>query len=139
MISLYGACILPEDNNLALVLLYELMHLQLPRYVFCRRSHILDESFEEFCSIPHRAFRSDELRRLLQNGNCTFSRCYKAFVEAHIPAKLFLTSALRNAIIQVMYMYLCINFRILGNDAPCCEGLLRTPKLQRRKNEISSR
>ncbi|XP_028966493.1 GTPase-activating protein and VPS9 domain-containing protein 1 [Galendromus occidentalis] len=76
MISLYGACILPEDNNLALVLLYELMHLQLPR--------------------------SNELRRLLQNGNCTFSRCYKAFVEAHIPAKLFLTSALRNAIIQVL-------------------------------------
>lgn len=42
------------------------------------------------------------MRRLLQNGSCTFSRCYKAFVEAHLPAKLFLTSALRNAIIQVL-------------------------------------
>ncbi|XP_022686826.1 GTPase-activating protein and VPS9 domain-containing protein 1-like isoform X1 [Varroa jacobsoni] len=76
MISLYGACLLSEDNNYALVLLYELMHLQLPR--------------------------TDQLRRLLQNGSCTFSRCYKAFVEAHLPAKLFLTSALRNAIIQVL-------------------------------------
>ncbi|KAK8769433.1 hypothetical protein V5799_014103 [Amblyomma americanum] len=44
----------------------------------------------------------DNVRRLLQHGSCAFSRVYKAFTEGLPGAQLFLTSALRSALIQVL-------------------------------------
>ncbi|XP_029846298.2 receptor-mediated endocytosis protein 6 homolog [Ixodes scapularis] len=72
----YGCGTLPEDQSLVLGLLRELMVLQL-----------------EGC---------DNVRRLLQHGSCAFSRVYKAFTEGLPGAQLFLTSALRSALIQVL-------------------------------------
>uniref|UniRef100_A0A1E1XSS3 Ras-GAP domain-containing protein n=1 Tax=Amblyomma sculptum TaxID=1581419 RepID=A0A1E1XSS3_AMBSC len=72
----YGCGTLSEDQTLMLQLLRELMVLQL-----------------EGC---------DNVRRLLQHGSCAFSRVYKAFTEGLPGAQLFLTSALRSALIQVL-------------------------------------
>ncbi|XP_075550037.1 GTPase activating protein and VPS9 domains 1 isoform X2 [Dermacentor variabilis] len=72
----YGCGTLSEDQTLMLQLLRELMVLQL-----------------EGC---------DNVRRLLQHGSCAFSRVYKAFTEGLSGAQLFLTSALRTALIQVL-------------------------------------
>ncbi|KAL1423661.1 hypothetical protein MTO96_021034 [Rhipicephalus appendiculatus] len=72
----YGCGTLSEDQTLMLELLRELMVLQL-----------------EGC---------DNVRRLLQHGSCAFSRFYKAFTEGLPGAQLFLTSALRTALIQVL-------------------------------------
>lgn len=71
----YGCGTLAEDQALMLQLLRQLMVLQL-----------------EGC---------DNVRRLLQHGSCAFSRVYKAFTEGLPGAQLFLTSALRSALIQV--------------------------------------
>lgn len=72
----YGCGTLAEDQALMLQLLRQLMVLQL-----------------EGC---------DNVRRLLQHGSCAFSRVYKAFTEGLPGAQLFLTSALRSALIQVL-------------------------------------
>lgn len=72
----YGCGTLAEDQALMLQLLRQLMVLQL-----------------EGC---------DNVRRLLQHGSCAFSRVYKAFTEGLPGAQLFLTAALRSALIQVL-------------------------------------
>lgn len=72
----YGCGTLAEDQALMLQLLRQLMVLQL-----------------EGC---------DNVRRLLQHGSCAFSRVYKAFTEGLPGAQLFLTAALRSALIQVV-------------------------------------
>uniref|UniRef100_A0A2R5LJJ4 Receptor-mediated endocytosis protein 6 homolog n=1 Tax=Ornithodoros turicata TaxID=34597 RepID=A0A2R5LJJ4_9ACAR len=74
--SVYGCGSLPADEALLLHLLQELMPLQL-----------------EGC---------DNVRRMLQHGSCAFSRVYKAFTEGMPGANLFLTSALRAPLIQVL-------------------------------------
>lgn len=72
----YGSCILPEDEKILLRLLLHLMKLQL--------SH------------------SSNPRKLLRQGNCAFSRLYKAFSEELFSAKLFLTSALHDPILKLL-------------------------------------
>ncbi|XP_011863145.1 PREDICTED: GTPase-activating protein and VPS9 domain-containing protein 1 isoform X3 [Vollenhovia emeryi] len=74
--GLYGSCILPEDKSLVLQLLRHLMLLQI---------------------IP-----SDNPRRLLRHGTCAFSRFYAIFHESLFSAKLFLTAALHNPIVQLL-------------------------------------
>ncbi|KAG5308772.1 GAPD1 protein, partial [Acromyrmex insinuator] len=74
--GLYGSCILPEDKSLVLQLLRHLMLLQI---------------------IP-----SDNPRRLLRHGTCAFSRFYSIFHESLFSAKLFLTAALHNPIVQLL-------------------------------------
>ncbi|KAM0728580.1 GTPase-activating protein and VPS9 domain-containing protein 1 [Formica fusca] len=74
--GLYGSCILPEDKSLVLRLLRHLMLLQI---------------------IP-----SDNPRRLLRHGTCAFSRFYSIFHESLFSAKLFLTAALHNPIVQLL-------------------------------------
>ncbi|XP_020296298.1 GTPase-activating protein and VPS9 domain-containing protein 1 isoform X2 [Pseudomyrmex gracilis] len=74
--GLYGSCILPEDKSLVLQLLRHLMLLQI---------------------IP-----SDNPRRLLRHGTCAFSRLYAIFHESLFSAKLFLTAALHNPIVQLL-------------------------------------
>jgi len=74
--GLYGSCILPEDKSLVLRLLRYLMVLQI---------------------IP-----SDNPRRLLRHGTCAFTRFYSIFHESLFSAKLFLTAALHNPIVQLL-------------------------------------
>ena len=74
--GLYGSCLLAEDEKMLLRLLLHLMKLQL--------SH------------------STNPRKLLRQGNCAFSRLYKAFSEELFSAKLFLTSALHDPILKLL-------------------------------------
>lgn len=74
--TLYGDCLLPEDQQLVLLLLKELLNHQI-------------------------AF-SDDPRRLLRQGSSTFYRIYKIFIENLRSAKLFLISALRESILSVL-------------------------------------
>ncbi|KAF8788397.1 GTPase-activating protein and VPS9 like protein [Argiope bruennichi] len=76
MAAIYGNCILPEDEVHALVLLKELMSLQLAM--------------------------SDNPRRLLRHGSCAFSRFYKIFSECLFSAKIFLTAALHEPIMNLL-------------------------------------
>ena len=72
----YGSCILAEDEKILLRLLLHLMKLQLSG--------------------------SNNPRKLLRQGNCAFSRLYKAFSEELFSAKLFLTSALHDPILKLL-------------------------------------
>ena len=74
--GLYAGCVLPEDEALVLRALYKLMETQLT-------------------SAPNP-------RKLLRQGNCAFTRMYKAFNEELFSAKLFLTSALYEPILAVL-------------------------------------
>ncbi|XP_034936042.1 receptor-mediated endocytosis protein 6 homolog [Chelonus insularis] len=74
--GLYGSCLLPEDKLFVLKLLRHLMFLQI---------------------VP-----SDNPRRLLRHGTCAFSRFYSVFHESLFSAKLFLTAALHEPIIQLL-------------------------------------
>ena len=74
--GLYGSCLLAEDERLLLRLLHHLMKLQLST--------------------------SPNPRKLLRQGNCAFSRLYKAFSEELFSAKLFLTSALHDPILKLL-------------------------------------
>jgi hypothetical protein len=74
--GLYGSCLLAEDERLLLRLLHHLMKLQLST--------------------------SPNPRKLLRQGNCVFSRLYKAFSEELFSAKLFLTSALHDPILKLL-------------------------------------
>ncbi|XP_054272396.1 receptor-mediated endocytosis protein 6 homolog [Macrosteles quadrilineatus] len=74
--GLFGSCLLPEDKVIVLRLLKNLTELQL---------------------VP-----SDDPRRLLRHGSCTFARLYSAFHEGLFSAKLFLTAALHSPIMQLL-------------------------------------
>ena len=74
--GLYGSCILADDEKMLLRLLLHLMKLQLSQ--------------------------SSNPRKLLRQGNCAFIRLYKAFSEELFSAKLFLTSALHDPILQLL-------------------------------------
>ena len=74
--GVYGSCLLAEDERLLLRLLHQLMKLQLSS--------------------------SPNPRKLLRQGNCAFSRLYKAFSEELFSAKLFLTSALHDPILRLL-------------------------------------
>ncbi|XP_047101988.1 GTPase-activating protein and VPS9 domain-containing protein 1 isoform X3 [Schistocerca piceifrons] len=84
--GLLGSCILPEDTHLALTLLRHLTELQL---------------------VP-----SDNPRRLLRQKSSSFARLYGEFHEGLFSAKLFLTAALHQPIMQLLMedgMYLDID------------------------------
>ncbi|XP_012231698.1 GTPase-activating protein and VPS9 domain-containing protein 1 isoform X2 [Linepithema humile] len=101
--GLYGSCILPEDKSLVLQLLRHLMLLQI---------------------IP-----SDNPRRLLSHG--TFSRFYSIFHESLFSAKLFLTAALHNPIVQLLMedeMYLDIDPDKMPIRYPAAERLKKFGK-----------
>uniref|UniRef100_T1IJR9 Receptor-mediated endocytosis protein 6 homolog n=1 Tax=Strigamia maritima TaxID=126957 RepID=T1IJR9_STRMM len=74
--SVYGNCILQEDEKYVLNLLRHLMELQLAA--------------------------SENPRRLLRHGSCAFSRVYKTFNEGLFSAKLFLTAALHDPIVNLL-------------------------------------
>ena len=74
--GIYGSCLLAEDERLLLRLLHQLMKLQLSS--------------------------SPNPRKLLRQGNCAFSRLYKAFSEELFSAKLFLTTALHDPILRLL-------------------------------------
>lgn len=76
MSAIYGNCILPEDEVFVLKLLRELLLLQLAT--------------------------SDNPRRLLCHGSCSFSQVYKPFSEGLFSAKLFLTASLHDAIMHLL-------------------------------------
>uniref|UniRef100_A0A1B6MG55 Ras-GAP domain-containing protein n=2 Tax=Graphocephala atropunctata TaxID=36148 RepID=A0A1B6MG55_9HEMI len=74
--GLFGSCLLPEDKVIVLRLLKNLTELQL---------------------VP-----SDDPRRLLRQGTCTFARLYAGFHEGLFSAKLFLTATLHDPIMQLL-------------------------------------
>lgn len=76
MSTLYGDCLLPEDQRLVLTLLKDLLTRQIAS-----------------CDNP---------RRLLRQGSCAFYRVYKSYIENIRPAKLFLINALREPIMSVL-------------------------------------
>ena len=76
MCSLYGNCVLRQDEEYALQLLRHLMETQLTG--------------------------ADDPCRLLRRESCAFSRIYKAFSEGLFQAKLFLTAALHDPIIKLL-------------------------------------
>ena len=71
---MFYSCVMPDDERLALKLLHHLMRAQL-------------------AAAPNP-------RKLLKQSSCAFSRLYKAFNEEIFSAKLFLTSALHEAILR---------------------------------------
>ncbi|UYV63347.1 GAPVD1 [Cordylochernes scorpioides] len=76
MASIYGNCLLPEDEGHVLTLLKELMVLQLTT--------------------------TANPLRLLRHGSCAFSRVYKALNEGLFAAKLYLTAALHDPIMRLL-------------------------------------
>ncbi|KAB7498638.1 GTPase-activating protein and VPS9 domain-containing protein 1 [Armadillidium nasatum] len=76
MASVYGNYILPEDELCLLYLLSNLIELQLAS--------------------------SQNPRRLLLNGSCAFSQVYKTYIETLPQAKVFLTAALHEPIMQLL-------------------------------------
>ena len=74
--SLFGDGLVPEDRDLLLHLIKELIAVQVAP--------------------------SDQPRRLLRHGTCSFSRVVKMFQESLSSAKLFLISSLRDAVISVL-------------------------------------
>jgi hypothetical protein len=75
--GIYGSCLMPDDEQLVLQLLHELMKLQLTT-------------------------AAANPRKLLRQGNCSFSRLYKSFTEELFSARLFLTSALYEPILALL-------------------------------------
>uniref|UniRef100_A0A915IS73 Ras-GAP domain-containing protein n=1 Tax=Romanomermis culicivorax TaxID=13658 RepID=A0A915IS73_ROMCU len=76
--GLYGCCIFGSDEKLVADTLLNLMRLQL--------------------------VTNQDPRRLLRRGNCSFSRLYKLFNENMFAAKVFLTCALHEPIMDVLSM-----------------------------------
>ncbi|XP_022162230.1 GTPase-activating protein and VPS9 domain-containing protein 1 [Myzus persicae] len=74
--GVFGSCLMAEDNVLILKLLRHLAVLQL---------------------IP-----ADNPRRVLSHGSCAFSRLYSAFHGSLFSAKLFLTAAFHDPIMQLL-------------------------------------
>ncbi|XP_037082533.1 GTPase-activating protein and VPS9 domain-containing protein 1-like [Pollicipes pollicipes] len=74
--GVYGNCILQEDQLSVLQVLRQLMVTQ----VVC----------------------AEAPQRLLRRGSCVFSRVYKAFCEGLFAAKLFLTAALHQPVMQLL-------------------------------------
>ena len=74
--SLYGSCIMPEDEVFILQLLQSLINQQLA---------------------PH-----DNPRRLLRRGSCAFSTIFKLLNENLFSTKIFLTAALHRPIMQLL-------------------------------------
>ncbi|XP_076061882.1 GTPase activating protein and VPS9 domains 1 isoform X2 [Oratosquilla oratoria] len=74
--SLYGACILPSDETHVLFLLKHLIQLQLAP--------------------------SETPRRLLRHGSCAFSQVFRAYLDSLPLAKVFLTAALHQPMMQLL-------------------------------------
>ncbi|KAG7281312.1 hypothetical protein CRUP_030995 [Coryphaenoides rupestris] len=74
--SLYGNCIMQEDESYLLQVLRYLVEFELKE--------------------------SDNPRRLLRRGNCAFSVLFKLFSEGLYSAKLFLTATLHEPIMQLL-------------------------------------
>ncbi|KAK4303813.1 hypothetical protein Pmani_024199 [Petrolisthes manimaculis] len=74
--SIYANCLLPDDETYVLNLLKHLMELQLAT--------------------------SETPRRLLRHGSCAFSQIYRAYVDSLPQAKVFLTAALHQPIMQLL-------------------------------------
>ncbi|XP_045595997.1 GTPase-activating protein and VPS9 domain-containing protein 1 isoform X2 [Procambarus clarkii] len=74
--SIYANCVLPDDETYVLNLLKHLMELQLAT--------------------------SETPRRLLRHGSCAFSQIYRAYVDTLPQAKVFLTAALHQPIVQLL-------------------------------------
>ncbi|XP_075842064.1 GTPase-activating protein and VPS9 domain-containing protein 1 isoform X7 [Microtus pennsylvanicus] len=74
--SLYGNCIMQEDENYLLQVLRYLIEFELKE--------------------------SDNPRRLLRRGTCAFSILFKLFSEGLFSAKLFLTATLHEPIMQLL-------------------------------------
>ncbi|XP_072841043.2 GTPase-activating protein and VPS9 domain-containing protein 1 isoform X8 [Pogona vitticeps] len=74
--SIYGNCIMPEDESYLLQVLRYLIEFELKE--------------------------SDNPRRLLRRGTCAFSILFKLFSEGLFPAKLFLTATLHEPIMQLL-------------------------------------
>ncbi|KAM6431368.1 GTPase-activating protein and VPS9 domain-containing protein 1 isoform 8-T8 [Liasis olivaceus] len=74
--SIYGNCIMPEDENFLLQVLRYLIEFELKE--------------------------SDNPRRLLRRGTCAFSILFKLFSEGLFSAKLFLTATLHEPIMQLL-------------------------------------
>lgn len=74
--GLFGSCLLPEDKLLVLRLLRHLTQIQL---------------------VP-----SENPRRMLRHGSCALARLYAVFHEGLFSAKIFLTAALHDPIMQLL-------------------------------------
>ncbi|KAL8174319.1 UNVERIFIED_CONTAM: GTPase-activating protein and VPS9 domain-containing protein 1 [Gekko kuhli] len=74
--SIYGNCIMPEDESYLLQVLRYLIEFELKE--------------------------SDNPRRLLRRGTCAFSILFKLFSEGLFSAKLFLTATLHEPIMQLL-------------------------------------
>ncbi|XP_063172442.1 GTPase-activating protein and VPS9 domain-containing protein 1 isoform X4 [Candoia aspera] len=74
--SIYGNCIMPEDENFLLQVLRYLIEFELKE--------------------------SENPRRLLRRGTCAFSILFKLFSEGLFSAKLFLTATLHEPIMQLL-------------------------------------
>ncbi|XP_061459725.1 GTPase-activating protein and VPS9 domain-containing protein 1 isoform X6 [Rhineura floridana] len=74
--SIYGNCIMPEDESYLLQVLRYLVEFELKE--------------------------SDNPRRLLRRGTCAFSILFKLFSEGLFSAKLFLTATLHEPIMQLL-------------------------------------
>ena len=74
--SLYGNCVMLEDEYLALQLLYTLAEIQLTP--------------------------GDNPRRLIRKGSCAFSRLFKNFFDSLFSSKLFLTAALHDPVMKLL-------------------------------------
>uniref|UniRef100_A0ACB8F0B8 GTPase-activating protein and VPS9 domain-containing protein 1 n=1 Tax=Sphaerodactylus townsendi TaxID=933632 RepID=A0ACB8F0B8_9SAUR len=74
--SIYGNCIMPEDESYLLQVLRYLIEFELKE--------------------------SDNPRRLLRRGTCAFSILFKLFSEGVFSAKLFLTATLHEPIMQLL-------------------------------------
>ncbi|XP_036371202.1 GTPase-activating protein and VPS9 domain-containing protein 1 isoform X3 [Octopus sinensis] len=74
--SLYGNCVMLEDEYLALQLLYTLAENQLTY--------------------------DDNPRRLIRKGSCAFSKLFKNFFDSLFSSKLFLTAALHDPVMKLL-------------------------------------
>ncbi|XP_052821556.1 GTPase-activating protein and VPS9 domain-containing protein 1 isoform X4 [Octopus bimaculoides] len=74
--SLYGNCVMLEDEYMALQLLYTLAENQLTY--------------------------DDNPRRLIRKGSCAFSKLFKNFFDSLFSSKLFLTAALHDPVMKLL-------------------------------------
>lgn len=76
MSSIYGNCVMQEDETFALQLLKTLLELQVSNHM--------------------------DPRRLIRKGTCSFSLVFKQFFDNLFPAKLFLTAALHEPVMRLL-------------------------------------
>ncbi|GAB1604956.1 GTPase-activating protein and VPS9 domain-containing protein 1-like isoform X2 [Argonauta hians] len=74
--SLYGNCVMLEDEYMALQLLYTLAEIQLTY--------------------------DDNPRRLIRKGSCAFSKLFKNFFDTLFSSKIFLTAALHDPVMKLL-------------------------------------